>query len=129
MEPDKRHYIRNAAAMRGRREADLTRDLPPDLAIEIDITSSLIDRLAIYAALGVPEVWRYDEETLRVCHLQPDGTYALAATSLSFPWLPITEVARFLDLHPDDGSIGLADVVPRLGPGNPRPHRPGSTRA
>jgi Uma2 family endonuclease len=100
LEPDRCFYIRNEARMRGRMELDLTRDPPPDLAIEIDITSSSIDRMAIYAALGVPEIWRYDAETLQAYHLQPDGTYALAETSLSFPWLPLAEVARFIELGP-----------------------------
>ena len=39
-----------------------------------------------------------DAERLRAYHLQPDGTYALAETSLSFPWLPLAELARFLEL-------------------------------
>ena len=43
---------------------DLTLDPPPDLAIEIDMTSPSIPRLPIYCALGIPEVWRFDGETM-----------------------------------------------------------------
>jgi Uma2 family endonuclease len=100
LEPDQCYYIRNEPLIRGRMKLDLTQDPPPDLAVEVDITRSSINRLGIYAALGVAEVWRYDGEAFRVYHLQEQGGYALAATSLSFPWLPIAEVARFLDLIP-----------------------------
>ena len=68
---------------------DLAVDPPPDLAIEIDITSSSVDREEIYAALGVPEIWRYDGDTLRIFLLRLDGTYELSETSTCFPFLPI----------------------------------------
>jgi len=60
-EPDSSFYIQNAARIRGKREIDLTQDPPPDLVVEIDITSSSLNRFQIYATLGVPELWRYDE--------------------------------------------------------------------
>ena len=75
LEPDSCFYLANERRIRGKRELDLTIDPPPDLAIEIDITSSSLDRQGIYAALGVPEIWRFDGESLRVYQLQPDGTY------------------------------------------------------
>ena len=52
--------MRNEEAIRGKGRIDLTVDPPPDLVIEVDITSPSLDRLPIYARLGVPEVWRYD---------------------------------------------------------------------
>ena len=61
---------------RGRKRLDLDVDPPPDLAIEVDISSSSLDKLAIYASLGVPEVWVYDGSKLQVHQLQPDGAYA-----------------------------------------------------
>lgn len=59
-EPDNCFYIQNLPAVRGRLNIDLNSDPPPDLVLEIDITSKSLDRLPIYAWLGVPEVWRYD---------------------------------------------------------------------
>jgi Uma2 family endonuclease len=53
LEPDESYYIQNEAAMRGRVDLDLERDPPPDLAIEVEITRSALDKLGIYAALGV----------------------------------------------------------------------------
>ena len=79
-------------------ELDLTIDPPPDLAIEIDISRSSLDRMGIYAALGVPEIWRFDGETLRVGRLSADGTYAPSPASVALPFLPMAEVVRFLRL-------------------------------
>lgn len=56
IEPDNCYYIQNEPAVKGRQELDLESDPPPDLAIEIDITSSSVDKLGIYSALGVPEL-------------------------------------------------------------------------
>lgn len=59
-EPDSCFYIQHADAIRDNEAIDLTVDPPPDLVIEIDITSPSLDKFPLYAAVGVPEVWRYD---------------------------------------------------------------------
>ncbi|MFB6276054.1 MAG: Uma2 family endonuclease, partial [Halothece sp.] len=66
IEPDECYYITQEARMRGRLSFDLNVDSPPDLAIEIDITSSSLNRLEIYASLGVKEVWRFDGQDLLI---------------------------------------------------------------
>src|SRR5262249_38734570 len=71
-------------------------DPPPDLAIEVDLTHNSLNRLAIYAALGVKEVWRFDGETLRFHHLGPAGEYAVQERSHAFPHLAREELLRFL---------------------------------
>jgi Uma2 family endonuclease len=97
LEPDRCFYIRNLPAVLGKLEIDLADDPPPDLAIEIDIMSSCLDRLAIYAALGVPEVWRFDGEQFEVL-LRRDATgFDRADASPTFPSLPINEVAEPLN--------------------------------
>jgi Uma2 family endonuclease len=70
LEPDQCFYLSHFPAVRGKREIDLARDPPPDLAIEIEISRSVLDRLSILAALMVPEVWRFDGERLRVLLLK-----------------------------------------------------------
>ena len=65
--------------------------------IEVEITSPLLNKLAIYAGLGVPEIWRHDDRTLTVLLLQPDGTYAESSTSRAFPFLPMAAFAGQLD--------------------------------
>lgn len=65
-EPDACFYIAHAAHMRQREDVDLTVDPPPDLVIEIDITSTSLNKMPIFAALGVPEVWRYGGQQVHV---------------------------------------------------------------
>lgn len=89
VEPDACFYIEHELEVRGKRQIDLTVDPPPDLAIEIDITART--RFNNYAALGVPELWRYNGTTLEISVLQK-GQYVASAQSLHFPDLPLTEV-------------------------------------
>ena len=61
LEPDECFYFKSSALIRGKTELDLMEDPPPDLAIEVEITQNVLDRISIYAALGVPEIWRMQE--------------------------------------------------------------------
>lgn len=94
-EPDKCFYIRNISAIRGKKRLDLTQDPAPDLVIEIDVTSSSLNRLQVYADLGIAEVWIYNGESLTVRQLH-DGTYINCQTSQFFANLPIANIAEFL---------------------------------
>ena len=96
LEPDESYYIRNEARVRGK-EIDLAVDPPPDLAIEIDLRRSSLEKLEIYAALGIPEVWSHDGKRVVVHLLQPTGEYTGGETGTAFPQLPIAELTRFLD--------------------------------
>jgi len=96
IEPDECYYITNEPAVRGKNRIDLSVDPPPDLAFEIEVSRSAIDRLGIYAAIGVPEVWRFDGETLRVLRLSDDGAYAEVNRSAYFPQLTISALLHFL---------------------------------
>ena len=71
---------------------DLTVDPPPDLAIEVDITSSVLNRIEIYASLGIPEVWRCDGQVLEAYCLGEDGRYLRTTKSLAFPFLPLDDL-------------------------------------
>jgi Uma2 family endonuclease len=96
LEPDLCYYHRNFQRVRGLRRIDLSRDPPPDLAVEIDVAHSSIDRTAIYAQLGVPELWRLKGEALRVHLLSADGRYEPAEASPTFPTVPISGLIDFL---------------------------------
>ncbi len=96
LEPDESYYVASESRVRGGKRINLAVDPPPDLTIEVDISSSSLDQLSIYATLGVPEVWLYDGAALEVCQLQPDKTYAKQTRSPAFPFLPLDEVERFL---------------------------------
>ena len=100
IEPDECYYLAHAGAVRDLEELDLSVDPPPDLAVEIDISRSSLDQLAIYADMGVPEVWIYDEESLQVWLLQSDGSYRRGQQSAAFPFLPLDEFVEFLRRQP-----------------------------
>lgn len=89
IEPDQCFYIQNEAVIRGKKRLDLTIDPPPDLALEIDITSRT--HLNIYEGLKVPEVWRFENGILQINLLQ-NGVYVESKSSLNFPNLPLIEV-------------------------------------
>ncbi|HXG64518.1 MAG TPA: Uma2 family endonuclease [Blastocatellia bacterium] len=94
-EPDTCFYIANAEQIRGKDEIDLTADPPPDLVIEIDITSPSLDKLPIFAAVGVPEVWRYDGREVSILKLDA-GSYQAQAESLVLPGLTKEFIAQFI---------------------------------
>jgi Uma2 family endonuclease len=96
LEADESYWIHHEHAMRGKKSFDSDRDPPPDLAVEIEVTRSALNRMGIYAALRVPEVWTFDGKVLCVFHLGSAGKYKESETSRAFPWLPIKEVERFL---------------------------------
>jgi Uma2 family endonuclease len=103
LEPDRCWWIANEPLMRGRQHLDLRRDPPPDLAIECDVTSSSLNRMGIYAAMGVPEVWRLDGSSLTFQLLQADGRFIESPTSLSFPFLTPTDLTTHLALAATSG--------------------------
>ena len=99
LEADQCYYIQHANAMRGKTEIDLPLDPPPDLAIEIEVTHHLLDRVNIYAALYVPEVWRYDGHAMRAFRLNGEK-YVETVESAAFPDFHPAELQQFLAMHP-----------------------------
>ncbi|MGC1273719.1 MAG: Uma2 family endonuclease [Planctomycetaceae bacterium] len=96
LEPDECFYITNEPAVRGRDEIDLETVPPPDLMIEIDLSPPGRKRPSIYAALGVPEVWRYDGEALVAATLTSAGRYEPAEFSRCIPSLRPGDLGAFL---------------------------------
>ena len=99
LEPDECFYVRSEPLVRGREDIDLLKDPPPDLAIEVENTRSSLNKFAIYAALGVSELWRYLNERLTVYVLQEDGKYAISNFSPSLPDLPLADIEHFMHLR------------------------------
>ena len=91
VEPDACFYIQNQAAVIGKNRLDLSIDPPPDLAIEIDLTSRT--RLDNYQILGVRELWRYGKQGLQINVLQ-GGKYVESNFSFTFPNMPIVELVN-----------------------------------
>jgi Uma2 family endonuclease len=95
LEPDECYYIENEPRIRGKRRLNLRTDPPPDLAVEIDVTTRSVPRQRVYAALGVPEIWRYDGKRIQCLHLI-DGEYHARKFSLAFPFLEPASLKQFL---------------------------------
>jgi Uma2 family endonuclease len=93
-EPDNAYYIQNQPVVAGR-DVDLDHDPPPDLIVEVDITHTDIDKLALYAAMGVPEFWRYNGEVWRIYELH-QGKYQEVDLSPTFPQVPKVKLYEFL---------------------------------
>ncbi|NJN59426.1 MAG: Uma2 family endonuclease [Leptolyngbyaceae cyanobacterium SL_5_9] len=110
IEPDKCFYFQNEALVRGKLDFDLNQDPPPDLALEIDITNKSLDRFPIYARLGVPELWCYDDGALKIYHLQQDQ-YVEAEHSLVFPMLEIQKLPQIIEAHRNAGKLALRRSV------------------
>ncbi|MGD9636624.1 MAG: Uma2 family endonuclease [Pirellulales bacterium] len=96
LEPDECYYIQHETAVRGRK-IKLGEDPPPDLVVEVDVTTTVIDRFSIYAALGFPEIWQYVDGDLVVHLLKPDGKYAAAVRSVALPMVPIERLVVHLE--------------------------------
>ena len=94
-EPDECFYIQNLTAIKGKKRIELEEDPPPDLVIEIDITSSSRNRFQVYADFGVPEIWLYDRKSFSI-HILQGEEYVTSNQSLAFPNLALAEINRFL---------------------------------
>ena len=101
VEPDDCFYIQNEARVRGKDRINLETDPPPDLAIEIDITSRT--SFNNYQALRVPELWRWNGSKLEI-NVLFNGKYLESNTSSIFPNLPIQQVIpEYLMLSKNNG--------------------------
>jgi Uma2 family endonuclease len=106
IEPDNCYYIQNELAIRGKETLNLETDPAPDLAIEIDITSSSVNKLGIYSALGIAELWRYNGRDLKFYQLR-EGQYVECEFSITFPIISVSDISRFIQQSKTMGEIAL----------------------
>ena len=95
-EADEAYYVANELKVRGKMEFEPDVDPPPDLILEVDVTSSSVDQLGLYAAMSVPEVWIHDGKRLQFLILNRRGKYDVAQTSRAFPFLAPSDIEKFL---------------------------------
>jgi len=95
-EPDECFYIQHAERVRGKKQIDLAQDPPPDLIIEIDITGPSLNKFPIFAALGIPEVWRHDGARVAIFTLV-DNDYVERAESVVLPKVTSAILTEFID--------------------------------
>ena len=115
-EADESYYVRHADDIRPKDEVDLLVDPPPDLVVEVEITSSALPKLNLLAAIGVPEVWRHDGSRLEMLLLGDDG-YRVVGASECLPGLAAALIDAFLARRFSTGETALIrefrDVVTR----------------
>ena len=124
LEPDQCFWLAHEKQVRGLKDIDLRRDPPPDLVIEVDSKRQGIPRLAVYAALGMPEVWRVSKNGVLSFHvLQSDGTYNVAGVSEALPPLTPADLQPHLDRRDDldDNAVvrGFRESIRKLSPRTP----------
>lgn len=96
LEADECYYIHSHELVSSRPEVDLAEDPPPDLALEVIFTHDDVNKMAIYAALGVPEVWRWEDGELQSLRLG-EGQYTACEMSFNLPMLRVKDLEEFLD--------------------------------
>jgi Uma2 family endonuclease len=84
-EPDACFYVRNAQRVRGKPRIELGQDPPPDLLIEVDITSPSLDKFPIYARASIPEIWRHDGKKLAIFELRGEEYVEVAESRTLSP--------------------------------------------
>jgi Uma2 family endonuclease len=119
-EADACFYIQSASRMEGKIHIDPAVDPAPDLVIEIEITAPALNKLPVYAAFRVPEIWRYDGQRLVILHLR--GTeYSESSQSRAFPKASAADLSRLvqrsMSVRRRDWLRELRTWVQRLGSG------------
>lgn len=94
-EPDSCFYVQNERAIRGKQELDLLVDPPPDIVFEVDITSSSINKRSLFAQFAVPEIWRYDDESIEILNLV-NGAYVKNESSSVLPFITAKVLTDFI---------------------------------
>jgi Uma2 family endonuclease len=107
MEPDSCYYLDSLSKLSSPDELDLKIDPPPDLMIEVDMSRNSLKKIPILLALGVPEWWRYNGDTLQVFILK-ENAYVPASRSTAFPQFDlVAELPRFIRRHDEIGQLAM----------------------
>ena len=95
-EPDNCYYVQHEPQMWNKKKINFKTDPPPDLAIEVEVTSKLLNKMDIYAAFRVPELWCWRGNALKVFELSNEGEYVPRDASICFPKLPIAKIEEIV---------------------------------
>jgi Uma2 family endonuclease len=104
VEPDSSYYIQNEARVREQENINMVNDPPPDLVLEVEYSRSAIDKVRLYAAIAVPEFWRYNGSLLQVYTLAGEQ-YSEVETSPTFAPVSVKEIPRFIQEAKKNGEI------------------------
>lgn len=107
LEPDDCYWIQHEKEVRNIRHYDPEKHPQPDLVLEVDVTSSSLNRMKTYEIMGVAEVWRWTEDTLEVQTLNKKGKLTKRTVSSVFPGFKPTDLLAFLENVYTDGEIEM----------------------
>jgi Uma2 family endonuclease len=96
LEPDECYYIQHEAEVRAR-TVNIREDPAPDLVVEVDVTTNVIDRFPIYAAFGFPEIWQYVDGEIVIHLLHKKGDYAIGSESVALPMVSVKKLVEHLN--------------------------------
>ncbi|MGH9848619.1 MAG: Uma2 family endonuclease [Blastocatellia bacterium] len=103
-EPDACFYVQTASAIGARLDLDFAVDPPPDVVVEVDIHHDSTGNDPIYAALGVPEIWRYDGWQAAIYHMK-GNEYVEAEASLALPMITPAVLTEYLTRMRQEGEF------------------------
>lgn len=112
IEPDSCFYLQSAQAGQGI-ETSIPQDLPPDLAVEVDIANRSDSKLVIYQAMEVPEVWLCRQETLTILVLQANA-YQPQSMSRAFPSVSAEQLNQWIQLRKTGTDLTVIKAVRQL---------------
>lgn len=110
VEADNCFYFQTEAIVRDKLTFDLTRDPPPDLALEFGTAYKSLERFPIYGRLGIPEIWCCDQGQLRI-HVLQQHQYFEASQSQVFPNLRVQELPELIEGNRDRGRLALRRAI------------------
>ncbi|MUG91650.1 Uma2 family endonuclease [Scytonema sp. UIC 10036] len=103
-EPDSSYYIQNEFLVRDKEKIDLSKDPPPDLVLEVEYSRSAINKLNLYASMGIPEFWRYNGSILQIYRLS-GKQYLEVQSSPTFAPVPVKEIPQFIEAARKNGEM------------------------
>lgn len=95
-EPGDSFYFAHGPRIQGKKKISLRSDPPPDLVIEVVHTHHADTALEIYRRFGIPEVWIWEDNALRILALSADGQYQEVPASLSLAPLTASDVTSLV---------------------------------
>jgi len=107
LQPDQTYYLASEPLVRCKEAYDPKTDPPPDLAIEVDVTSTSVERMPIFAAIGVPEVWRVESGRVRFYRRKSKTAYEAIEHSIAFPFLTPADLMRFAKRRAEIGENAI----------------------
>lgn len=107
LQPDQTYYLANEPRVRCKETYEPEKDPPPDLAIEVDVTSTSVPRMPVFAKIGVPEIWRIERGRVRFYELTSEDKYEAVEHSVALPFLKPADLMRYVKRRAELGENGV----------------------